>query len=90
VPFDNAPELPAETRVIDEMIGILGPNGENWIKGDGSLSNKFCLLHAMNIASSNLGCRSYETELRIVEAICKLHRRYMYIPCFRARPLDTR
>lgn len=33
MPFDATPEQSIETRLIDEMLKILGPGGEHWFQG---------------------------------------------------------
>ena len=60
MPFDGTPEQNIESRIIDETLRILGPNGENWIKGSG-VDDKFCFLHARNMAKQNL--RAFKTQI---------------------------
>jgi hypothetical protein len=89
MPFDAAPDQSIESRIIDEALRILGPNGEHWIKG-GDINGKFCMLHAL--AFPKLGFPEpleEETELKILEAIAKLHGSYIYIPSFNDSPWRT-
>jgi hypothetical protein len=90
MPFDATPDRSSETRIIDKALQILGPNGENWIKGDG-VDDKFCMLHALNMARHRIGGRTRgdETELRVVEAIRLLHHKTQQVPDFNDDPERT-
>ena len=56
MPFDLAPEPSIETRILDEMLEILGPNGEHWIK-DLEQDDKggYCMLGALGLVLQRLG-----------------------------------
>ena len=56
MPFDLASEPSIETRILDEMLEILGPNGERWIK-DLEQDDKggYCMLGALGLVLQRLG-----------------------------------
>jgi hypothetical protein len=85
MPFDATPDQPIESRIIDEALRILGASGEHWIKGSG-VADKYCLLHALNVARHRLGARGDETKLRVVEAIRVVHHKSLQIPDFNDDP----
>jgi hypothetical protein len=90
MPFDNTPET-IESRIIDEALRILGPKGENWIKGTEFGSQRVCMLHALNMARNQIGGQSMrdETEIRVVEAIRLIHHRTQQVPDFNDDPERT-
>jgi hypothetical protein len=89
MPFDATPDQSIESRIIDEALRILGPNGEHWIKGSEFGSQRVCMLHALNLAKHNLRTRGDETELRVIEAIRVLHNKSQQIPDFNDDPRRT-
>lgn len=85
MPFDSTPEQTFESRIIDETLRILGPDGKHWIKGSG-VDDRHCLLHALNVAKHNVGASGDETHLRIIEAIRTVQNSYINIPDFNDEP----
>jgi hypothetical protein len=69
MPFDSAPELPAEVRLIDEALRILGLEGQYWIKLKWHDGNKHCLEGALQIATRKL--HAYASERNTVRLIVR-------------------
>jgi hypothetical protein len=55
MPFDSAPvrKLPPEVRVIDEILDLLGPNGEHWVQRTFYSYNRLCLYTAVYVATDS-------------------------------------
>jgi len=85
----NAPpgELPVAARIIDEMLEILGPNGENWIQQEERLGQKFCIIGALKHAEHLLRVDTCNrTHTLISEAIGRCHNTDDCIATFNDRP----
>src|ERR1700739_3767922 len=65
-------ELPCAARVIDEVLRILGPKGENWIQGsikDGKGS--YCLMGAIDLARERLNVSNGDAIRFVRDALRK-------------------
>src|ERR1700754_2081680 len=72
MPFDATPELPVETRLLDEMLRIFGPSGENWIQQEeADKVGGFCMIGALSQARVRLRIFGDDTEAKIMQAICR-------------------
>jgi hypothetical protein len=70
MPFDAMPELPAEARIIDAALEILGLEGKNWVQGQ--LGNKeagYCVMGAIRLARRRLNLKGDKTVKLLGRAI---------------------
>ena len=70
MPFDAATAIPAEVRIIDKALELLGPNGEHWTKGianDGE-GNR-CIVGAVRSARRMLRLKGDKTTAFILTAV---------------------
>jgi hypothetical protein len=70
MPFDAATAIPAEVRIIDKALELLGPNGEHWTKGianDGE-GNR-CIVGAVRSARRMLRLKGDNTTKIILTAL---------------------
>jgi hypothetical protein len=85
----NAPlgEPPVEARIIDEMLDILGPHGENWIQQAERLGQKFCIVGALKHAEHLLRVDTCNRAHTLIsEAIGRCHNTDDCIVTFNDRP----
>lgn len=62
MPFDATPELPAEARIIDIALEILGENGEQWNQGQlGNRTIGYCIKGAIKLARQRLKLKGDKT-----------------------------
>ena len=62
MPFDGTRELPAEARIIDKALEILGPNGEHWTQGSLRDDDGYCMRGAIHSARRRLHIKGDKTE----------------------------
>ena len=62
MPFDAMPELPAEARIIDAALEILGLKGKNWVQGQlGNKETGYCVMGAIRRARRRLNLKGDKT-----------------------------
>jgi hypothetical protein len=69
MPFDGG-NLPAEVRVIDKALELLGPNGEHWTQGiSNDRRGNRCITGAIRSARYQLGVKGDKTIRLLIKVI---------------------
>lgn len=70
MPFDAATAIPAEVRIIDKALELLGPNGEHWTKGIANdREGNRCIVGALRSARRMLRLKGDKTTAFILTAV---------------------
>jgi hypothetical protein len=87
----NPDELPSAARVIDEALRILGPHGEQWIKGsEDDTKGNYCIMGAIDLAREKLNVRNADALRFVRDAIRKEEgRSHAFIARFNDGDLTT-